>query len=280
MQLGVERIVGERLAPAALELVERGDQRLGDIPAAVRAEDVRAHLRSLDEGANAVVILDPRLALERRRRVDRPRPDRHDRRMDVLGAEPARQDDATAGCGRGAPVRRIAVLPRLVEHARDLAAVAEERRLTASHRPAVVGVELDQVCGRLLGVLDEDRDRQRRLRHVEHLARAARAALDEDEAEQVGSRLDRGVDVVLPRQPAHLHERSREQLAELRLRVRRLHERRADENRVRTRKLGGGALRARVHAALGDHEAIARCARDELELGAAVDREGRRDRAR
>ena len=38
VQLGAEEVVGERLAPAALQLVERQDQRLGDVAAAVGAE--------------------------------------------------------------------------------------------------------------------------------------------------------------------------------------------------------------------------------------------------
>src|SRR6185503_838544 len=42
VQLRAEGIVGERLAPAALELVERWDQRLGDVAAAVVAEAHRA----------------------------------------------------------------------------------------------------------------------------------------------------------------------------------------------------------------------------------------------
>src|SRR5438128_5714059 len=46
VQLGVERVVCEGLTPAALELVERRDQRLGDVAAAVRAERARAHCRA------------------------------------------------------------------------------------------------------------------------------------------------------------------------------------------------------------------------------------------
>ena len=44
VELGAERVVGESLAPAALQLVERRDQRLGDVAAAVVAE--RAHARA------------------------------------------------------------------------------------------------------------------------------------------------------------------------------------------------------------------------------------------
>src|SRR6185437_6360126 len=44
MELGAERVVGLRLPPAPLELVEGGDQRLGDVASAVVAE--AAHARA------------------------------------------------------------------------------------------------------------------------------------------------------------------------------------------------------------------------------------------
>ena len=154
-------------------------------------------------------------------------------------------------------------------------ALAQEQRLAPAHRAAVVGIELNEVGG-VSSCPPTKTATERTVSGTSSTrGRAARALVDEDEAEQVGARLDRGVDVVLPRQPAHLHERAREQLAQLRLRVGRLHQRRADEDRVGARELGGGALRARVHAALGDDEAVARCAGDELELVRAVDAERR-----
>ena len=56
----------------------------------------------------------------------------------------------------------------------------------------------------------------------------------------------------------------------------RLHQRRADENRVGACELCGSALRAGVHAALGhDHAVVAAHARDQLELRCAVDLERR-----
>ena len=58
------------------------------------------------------------------------------------------------------------------------------------------------------------------------------------------------------------------------------HQRRADEDRVGAGELGRGALRARLDAALGDHDAVGRDAGDELELRLAVDRERRRGRGR
>ena len=110
--------------------------------------------------------------------------------------------------------------------------------------------------------------------------RAARRALGEDEAAEVGAGLDRGVDVLLPRQPADLDERPREQLAQLRAGIGRAHQRRADEDRVCAGELGRGRLRPRVDRALGDDDAVARRLRDELELRGAVDRGRSRGRAR
>jgi hypothetical protein len=55
-----------------------------------------------------------------------------------------------------------------------------------------------------------------------------------------------------------------------------LHQRRPDEDRVRSGELGGGALRTRVHAALGDDDRLVLAQpRDEIELRAAVDLERR-----
>ena len=65
------------------------------------------------------------------------------------------------------------------------------------------------------------------------------------------------------------------QLGELRGGVGRLHQRRADEDRVRAGELGRGALGAARDAALGDDDAILRRSRDELELPRAVDLERR-----
>ena len=96
----------------------------------------------------------------------------------------------------------------------------------------------------------------------------------EDEAAEVGARLDRGVDVLLPRQAADLDERPREQLAQLGAGLGRAHQRRADEDGVRARELGRGRLRARVDGALGDDDAVPRRLRHQLELRGAVDPEG------
>ena len=63
---------------------------------------------------------------------------------------------------------------------------------------------------------------------------SARRALGEDEPDEVGSRFDGSVDVVLVRHPAHLDQRSREQLGELRAGIACAHQRRTDEDRVAT----------------------------------------------
>ena len=135
-------------------------------------------------------------------------------------------------------------------------------------------VELDEVRALLLRLADEDGDAQYRLRHRQDLGRLARRALGEDEAAQVGSRFDRGVDVLLARQPADLDERPREQLLQLRARVVRAHQRRPDEDGVRAGELGCGGLCPGVDGALRDDNAVARGFRHQLELRGAVDPEG------
>ena len=100
-------------------------------------------------------------------------------------------------------------------------------------------------------------------------------ALDEDEAEHVRARLDRRVDILLARQAAHLHERPRQQFAQLCLRIGRLHERGSHEDRVGSGQLGGRALCPRVHSTLGDDDAVSWGLCDERELRAAIDRKRR-----
>ena len=94
---------------------------------------------------------------------------------------------------------------------------------------------------------------------------------------EVGARLGgRDGDVLLARQPADLDERARDQLGQLRRRVGRAHQRRADEDRVGAGELGGGALGARLDRRLSAITTRSRGApRDELELRVAVDRERR-----
>ena len=94
----------------------------------------------------------------------------------------------------------------------------------------------------------------------------------QDEADEVGARLDGGVDVLLAGQPADLDERPAQQLAQRRSGIGRAHQRRADEHRVRPGELGGGRLRARRDATLGDQHAVAGHPREQGELAAPVDR--------
>ena len=106
--------------------------------------------------------------------------------------------------------------------------------------------------------------------------RAAGSRVGEDEADQVGAGLDRGVDVLLPGQAAHLDERPRQQLGELRAWIVGAHQRRPDQDGVRARELGCGGL-AREPRSRSRRSAPGRvgaCA-TQLELGAPVDAERR-----
>ena len=272
VELGAEGVVGERLAPAALELVERRDQRLGDVAAAVLAEvahrapprtNARTFSWSLIPGADSSCDAastahgwTARIAARTLCGPSRPASTRR--------PSPPRVP----------PVVGILALPRQVGDARDRLAVAEQDGVAAAHRALLALVELDEVRAALLRLADEDGDAQHRVGHREHGGRPARRSLGEDEAAEVGARLDRGVDVLLPRQPADLDERPREQLAQLRAGLGGAHQRRADEDGVCAGELGRGRLRARVDRALRDDDAVARRLRHELELRGAVDAEG------
>ncbi len=141
-------------------------------------------------------------------------------------------------------------------------------------------VELHDVGAGLVLIADEDRDAKHRVRRVEELVGAAWALLREDEADEVGARVDRDVDVLLAGQPADLDERPRDQLGELGAGIGRAHQRRADEDRVRAGELGGRALRARLDRRLGDHDPVARRTREQRELRARGRCGTWRDRAR
>ena len=101
-----------------------------------------------------------------------------------------------------------------------------------------------------------------------------RALRGEDEARQIGARFGCDGNVLLAGQSADLDQGARQELAQLLARVGCLHQRRADEDRVRPGELRGGALRARVDTALGDRDPVGGDPRDKVELRAAVDREG------
>ncbi len=167
----------------------------------------------------------------------------------------------------------VLLAPRQVEHLRNRLAVAEQGGV-AGAVAVLARVELGQVGAGVLLLADEDGDRERRVRDREHRRGAPWALLREHEPEQVGARLGRDGHVLLAREPTHLHERAREQVMQLPLRVRRPHERRPDQHGIGPRKLCGGGLRARVDGALGDDDPVARRAGDERELGAPVDGEG------
>ena len=152
----------------------------------------------------------------------------------------------------------ILAVPRQVGHPRHALALAEQDAVAPAHGSLLPFVELDEVRALLFRVADEDGDAQYRLRHLQDLGRLARRALGEDEAAQVGSRFDRGVDVLLARQPADLDERPREQLLQLRARVVRAHQRRPDEDGVRAGELGCGGLCPGVDGALRNDNAVAR----------------------
>ena len=151
---------------------------------------------------------------------------------------------------------RVFLAPRQVEHSGDLRSVAEKHGVATPHLAVLARVELDEIGAVVAGVADADGDREHRLGDGQHALGAARAPLREHEPGQVGPGLGCRGDVLGARQPAHLDERAREELGELRRGIRGAHERRADEDRVRAGQLGGGALRARLDPALGDHDAI------------------------
>ena len=103
-------------------------------------------------------------------------------------------------------MRRVVLLPRQIDDRADPRLAAQQLRVP---RPVTVlaRVELDEISLGLVTLADEDRDSQHRLRRIEQHVRAARALGRQDEADQVGAGLDGGVDVLLPRQAAHLDER-------------------------------------------------------------------------
>ncbi len=80
VELGAVGGVGLRLGPRRRQLVERRDQRLGDVPASIRAVGLHrlgshapASLNRGDERADPVGVFDARGALQRRGGVHRPR---------------------------------------------------------------------------------------------------------------------------------------------------------------------------------------------------------------
>ena len=125
---------------------------------------------------------------------------------DVLGAEAAREHHAALPGAGALEVRRVVGLPGQVDDGSDLLAVPPQDAV-ARPVPVLAVVELDEVGAGLVLLADEDRDAEHGLGCVEQLVGAARALPGEDEADEVGARLDGGVDVLLAREPADLDER-------------------------------------------------------------------------
>src|SRR5436189_5506818 len=86
---------------------------------------------SRHERPHTVVILDPRLELEARARIHRPRLHRLDRLAHVLGREPAGQHDPAFGGTRALEGPRILLAPRAVADPRGIYAAAEQAAAAA-----------------------------------------------------------------------------------------------------------------------------------------------------
>ena len=166
---------------------------------------------------------------------------------------------------------RILLEPRQVENARHLVACAKQRSV-ASAVAVLLWVELLEVCADVFGLADEDADGEERVRDRKRGSRLSRT-LSQHEPGQVGAGLGRDRDVFLAGEAADLHERTAQEVGELRAGIGGAHQRRADEDRVGAGELRGRGLRAVGDAALGDDRAVARRARDQVELHGAVDLE-------
>ena len=180
------------------------------------------------------------------------------------GPRPAGEQDAALGARRLLPVAVVLLEPRKVLHVRDHLVPAEEDAV-ARAVAVLLRVELGEIGAGLLGLADEDADGEHRLGHGKRRG-GATGALREDEAREVGARLGGDGDVLLARQAADLHIRPPQQVGQRRGRVRRAHERRADQHGVGTGELGGGSVGAVEDAALGDDDPVARSGGDEPEL--------------
>src|SRR6266536_6254773 len=112
-------------------------------------------------------------------------------------------------------MRVVVPEPRKVDDGRDALVLAQQHTIPCAVA-VLAGVELDDVRSRRLTFADEDRDAQHRVGYVEKLARPPRRLLREDEAHEVGARFDGGIDILLARQAAYFHERTRQERAQLR----------------------------------------------------------------
>ncbi len=166
-------------------------------------------------------------------------------------------------------MRTTLAFPGEIDDRRNAAALPQQRR-TRCPPSLRLRVNLDEIGRGLLGVPDEDSDREHRLGHRKNLPRATRA-LGEDEAGEIGTGGCCCLDVFRSRQSADLHKRPCDQLRQLRCWIDCLHKRRPDEDAVRPRELGLGRLRPVGDPALGDDDAVAGCLGNELELARTVD---------
>ena len=169
----------------------------------------------------------------------------------------------------------VLLAPGEVENARHRLSVAEQRRLAPAHLPLLDRVDLVELRVTRACPADPDRDREGVVRNGEHALGRAGALRREHEPEQVGAGLGRDGDVLVACQAADLDERAGEELGELRRRVGGAHERRADEDRIRSRELRGRPVGPGCDAGLRDDNAVAGGAGDQLELPATIDGEGR-----
>ena len=261
-----------------LELVERRNQRLGDVAAAVGAEGRRVIAPPRRTRGLLSWSFTPGLILELRTASTAQGWTGSIAARDVVGAEPAGEHQAAR---RPAPSLRSRDPRPPREGRRRGATGSPSRSRTASRprRPVLALVQLDEVRALRSALADEDGDGQYRLRHGEHGRVARRASSSEDEAARsapASSVASTSSWRVIPQTLTSGRESSSASFA---AGVGRAHQRGADEDRVGAGQLGGGALCAGVDGALGDDDPVARRLRHELELCAAVDREGRRSRA-
>ena len=204
---------------------------------------------------------------EARARVDRPGMHGVDRLAHVLRREPAGEHQPPFDRSGPVEVRGVCILPRAGRpRSRPVPrrGAARRRGRAPSFGPLV---ELDEIGAVPSRLADADGHGEHRVRERRGPPRRARALLDEDEAAQIGTGLDRDGDVLLPREAADLDERPGDQLRERAAGSARAHQRGADQDGVGAGQLGLGALRAARDGALGDHDAIARRAGDERRAG-------------
>ena len=91
---------------------------------------------------------------------------------------------------------------------RDLLAAAQNGRVAAAHLAVLGRVHLVEIGGAGSGLSHPDGDGEHRLGNRQDLGRRTWALGDEDEAGEIGTRLDGSRHVLLARQPADLDERA------------------------------------------------------------------------